>query len=288
VTAVDPRIIAQQRAELTEHHIYRHLAERTRDAENRKVLEQVAADELRHFQIWRSITGVEVTPSRWRIGFYVLLARVLGLSFALKLMEGGEGQAQAFYREMAPRYPQVAGIGADEKHHEKQLVTLLNDERLAYAGAIVLGLNDALVELTGTLAGLTLAFRNGPLIAATGLIMGIAAAMSMAASGYLSAQEEEKEETDPLKSAAYTGIAYLCTVALLIAPYFLFDDVFVALGVMLATTVAIIAAYTFYVAVAKEVSFAPRFWKMALISVGVAAISFGLGWTIKHFLGVEV
>lgn len=283
----DPRILAQQRAEITECHIYHRLATLATAGQNRAILERVGDDERRHYEVWRSITGVEVAPSRWRVVFYLLLARLLGLSFALKLMEGGEGRAREFYREMVANYPQVASIGADEKRHEKTLVGLLQDERLAYAGAIVLGLNDALVELTGTLAGLTLAFRDGSLIATTGLIMGIAAALSMASSGYLSAQEEDKGDTDPLKSAINTGVAYLITVVLLVGPYFLFEGVFTALSVMLTFTVLIIAAYTFYISVAKEVPFRPRFLRMALISLGVAAISFGIGWVLQHFTGIE-
>ncbi|MGE0082405.1 MAG: VIT1/CCC1 transporter family protein [Thiohalomonadaceae bacterium] len=282
------RALRMQRAEHTEHHIYRSLAALSDDERNRQVLETVARDEYRHYEVWRSITGRDVAPQAWKIRAYVLLARVFGLSFALKLMEGGEDRAQAFYKEVVVQYPQVAAIGEDEKRHEKALVTLLKDERLSYAGAIVLGLNDALVELTGTLAGLTLAFANSSLIAVTGLIMGIAASLSMASSGYLSAQEGEEDGTDPLKSALYTGVAYLATVLVLVAPYFVTDSVFTALGVMLVLSVLIIAAYTFYISVAKEVAFAPRFGKMAVISVGVAVISFGIGWLLKTVIGVDV
>jgi VIT1/CCC1 family predicted Fe2+/Mn2+ transporter len=283
------RILAQQRAEHTEHYIYSRLAALSRDEKNRRILETVARDEYRHYQVWRSITGRDMPPTRWRIAVYVILARVFGLSFALKLMEGGEDRAQTFYREVAPRYPQVTAIGEDEKRHEKAVVDLLNDERLAYAGAIVLGLNDALVELTGTLAGLTLAFANGSLIAITGLIMGIAASLSMASSGYLSAQEGENGNgTDPLKSAIYTGVAYLVTVVVLIAPYFVLDNVFSALAAMLGSSVVIIAGYTFYISVAKQVAFVPRFAKMAAISMGVAAISFAIGWLLKRLIGIDV
>ena len=285
--ATDPRILAQQRAEITEHVIYRRLAERCRDPENRRVLERVAEEEYGHYEVWRSVTERELTPSRWRVTLYLILARLFGLAFALKLMEGDEEKAQAFYREMAPHYPQVRQIGEDEKRHEKALVDLLRDERLEYAGAIVLGLNDALVELTGTLAGLTLAFRNGPLIGVTGLVMGIAAAMSMAASGYLSAQEGETRD-DPIKSAVYTGGAYILTVLVLVAPYFLTTDVFTALGAMLVLTLSIIAGYTFYISVAKGLAFRPRFLKMAAISVGVAIVSFVIGWGLKHAVGVDV
>lgn len=285
---LERRVLAQQRAEHTEHHIYSRLAALSGDERNRRILETVARDEYRHYEVWRSITGRDVAPVRWLVVYYVILARLFGLSFALKLMEGGEDRAQTFYREVAPKYPQVAAIGEDEKRHEKAVVGLLNDERLAYAGAIVLGLNDALVELTGTLAGLTLAFANSSLIAVTGLIMGVAASLSMASSGYLSAQEGDAEAANPLKSAIYTGVAYLITVLILIAPYFLLDGVFTALATMLALSVLIIAGYTFYVSVAKEVAFGPRFTRMAAISVGVAAISFGIGWLLKRVVGVEV
>lgn len=282
------RALQMQRTEHTEHHIYRRLAALSDDERNRQILETVARDELRHYEVWRSITGRDVAPQAWKVHLYVMLARVFGLSFALKLMEGGEDRAQAFYKEVVTQYPQVAAIGEDEKRHEKALVTLLKDERLSYAGAIVLGLNDALVELTGTLAGLTLAFANSAIIAVTGLIMGIAASLSMASSGYLSAQEGDDDGTDPLKSALYTGVAYLVTVLVLITPYVIADNVFVALGAMLGLSVLIIAGYTFYISVAKEVAFAPRFAKMAVISVGVAVISFGIGWLLKTVVGVDV
>lgn len=88
---------------------------------------------------------------------------------------------------------------------------------------MVLGLNDALVELTGVLAGLTLALQNTRLVAMTGFITGIAASLSMSASEYLSAKSEEGPQ-DPLKASIYTGSAYVLTVLFLIFPYLLFTN----------------------------------------------------------------
>ena len=51
--------------------------------------------------------------------------------------------------------------------------------RLEYMGSVVLGLNDALVEFTGALAGFTLALSDSRLTALTGSITGIAAALSI-------------------------------------------------------------------------------------------------------------
>ena len=183
----------------------------------------------------------------------------------------------------------MSRIAQDEEAHEKELLGILNDKRLAYVGAIVLGLNDALVELTGTLVGLSFAFSDNLVIGVTGLIMGIAAALSMAASGYLASQEEEeKEDVNPVTAAVYTGVAYLITVALLVFPYFIVTSPKAAMGIMLVMTLLIIAGYNYYISVAKTVNFKKRFLTMALISVGVAAISFGIGYLSKTWLGVSI
>ena len=51
-------------------------------------------------------------------------------------------------------------------------------------GSVVLGLNDALVEFVGMLAGLTFALQNTQIIAVAGLITGVAASLSMGSSEY--------------------------------------------------------------------------------------------------------
>jgi VIT1/CCC1 family predicted Fe2+/Mn2+ transporter len=152
---------------------------------------------------------------------------------------------------------------------------------------VVLGLNDALVELTGALAGLTLAFRDVQVIALSGLVTGIAASFSMGASEYLSTRSEDTDK-NPVKAAVYTFIAYIVTVALLILPYLLLDNKFVCLGIALAVSVTIIAVFNFYLSVAKDQPFAKRFFEMAGLSLGVAALSFLIGFLISNWLGVNI
>lgn len=279
----------QQKAEITEYFVYSHLSKFCKDDKNKKILKDISEDELRHYHIWKNITGKDIRPNRLKVFYFIWLAWILGLSFALKLMEGGEAHAQAFYEKAALEHPQVSRIQQDEEAHEKELIGILNDKRLSYVGAIVLGLNDALVELTGTLVGLSFAFNNNLVIAITGLIMGIAAALSMASSGYLASQEnEEKENVNPITAAIYTGVAYLVTVFLLVFPYFLFTSAKIAMAVMLIITLLIIAVYNYYISVAKEVPFKKRFLSMAIISLGVGAISFGIGFMVKSWLGVAI
>ena len=175
-----------------------------------------------------------------------------------------------------------------EGRHENELVGLLDEERLRYAGSIVLGLSDALVELTGALAGLTLALRDSRLIAMTGLITGIAASLSMAASEYLSTRAEPDDAKHPVKASVYTGVAYAATVGLLILPYLVVPNLMVALGWSLSNAVAVILAFTFYLSVAQNVSFRRRFAEMAGLCLGVAAVSFGVGHLVRIAFGVDV
>ncbi len=278
-----------QKGEITEHLIYSNLARSVKNPQNSKILQHIADDELKHYGILKGITKQDFTPNGLKVWWYTFLGRTLGLEFALKMMENGEGNAQDSYSELAKEFPAARTIIPDEETHESKLIDLIKEERLYYASAIVLGLNDALVELTGALAGLTLALQDAKLIALSGFIIGIAAALSMSASSYLSAREAVEDKTKtPLKSATYTGIAYLLTVLVLITPYFIFANVHVSLAAMMALALIIIAAYTFYISTAKSQRFLPRFAEMAAISLGVAAISYGIAYAARVILGLNV
>lgn len=156
--ATRTQILRAQYNEITEYHIYSRLAKRVRDAHNSEVLRRIGEDERSHYEIWKGYTGEELKPGRLRILFFTFVARVLGLTFGLKLMERGEEQAQINYGLIAQSVPQAKEIEEDEDRHEHELLDILKEERLEYVGSIVLGLNDAL-------AGLTFALRDATLIA---------------------------------------------------------------------------------------------------------------------------
>ena len=284
---VQQKILGFQRTEITEYHIYSRLAKRIKSPENAKLLEKIAQDELRHYNEWKQHSGTDVRPQWLKVWWYYLISRIFGYTFGVKLMERGEEKAQKGYAEITASIPDAARIQHEEDEHEEQLIAMLSEERLEYAGSVVLGLNDALVELTGALAGLTLALQNVKLIALSGLITGIAAAMSMAASEYLSTRSENTTK-NPARAALYTGIAYICTVFLLILPYLLFENYFFDLAWALTTAVIIIAAFNYYISVAKDESFRARFLEMAGLSLGVALFSFIIGYFIRMWLGIEV
>lgn len=287
---MDPKVkkivLAVQRTEETEHLVYMRLAELTKDENNAEILRKIGIQEKGHARFWEKISGVEVKPDMWRVFRVVWLARILGLTFVLKLMEKREGTGSAVYTKLAEYFPESKKFSEEELVHEKQLLNMLDEESLQYVGSIVLGLNDALVELTGALAGFTLALSDNRIISLVGLVTGISAALSMAASDYLSSKADG--ESNAGKSALYTGVAYFITVILLITPFLLLDNQFIALGITLSTAVLIIFMFNYYISVAKDLNFKARFLEMTIISLGVAAFSFFVGYALKYLLGVDV
>ncbi len=255
--------------------------------ENAEIMERIAQDELRHYNEWKEHSGRDIQPKWSRVWWYYFISRVFGYTFGIKLMERGEGDAKKNYSEISSIIPDANRLEHEENVHEEQLIGMLNEERLEYAGSVVLGLNDALVELTGALAGLTLALQDVKLIALSGLITGIAASMSMAASEYLSTRSE-KTTKQPVRAAIYTGIAYIITVTLLVLPYLLFENYYLDLAITLTIAVIIIAIFNYYISVAKDESFRERFLEMAGLSLSVALFSFVIGYFIRQWLGIDV
>jgi VIT1/CCC1 family predicted Fe2+/Mn2+ transporter len=290
-TKADPTLVADllvmQRGEITEYHIYKKIAAAQKDPHNRDVLTRIAQDELGHYETWKRYTQQDVLPNNPRIWFYYLIARFLGMTFAIKLMEGVEKRAQSYDKTLIDKIPEIQTILTNEETHERELIALIDEDRLKYMGSVVLGLNDALVEFVGMLAGLTFALQNSRIIAVAGLITGVAASLSMGSSEYLS-QKSVKTTTNPKKAALYTSIAYIATVALLILPFLVLASPYYALVFTLLVAGLVIFLFTFYITVADDLPFWRRFAEMLIISFGIAAISFVIGIIIRTVLNVNI
>lgn len=284
---VRKQIIEAQRNEVTEYHIYKRLARKTKNEKNKQVLNSIADDELRHYKIWMKYSGREVDPNYWNISKYFWIARIFGLTFGLKLMERGEEKAQVNYLEIGKEVPEAIKISHDENQHENELIALIDEDKLNYIGSVVLGLNDALVEILGTLAGLTFALQNNQLVALAGTITGIAGALSMSSSEYLSNKSEGKIQ-GALKSAIFTGIAYIIAVIFLVAPFVLLKSPWASLGFAVFNSVLIVFLFTYYISVACDQPFGKRFTEMVVLSTVVGLISFGLGYLARIIFGIEI
>ena len=286
-------IIKLQRDELFEKEVYLHIAKFIKDDKNRETLIRIANSEVEHYEIWKKYTKVDVKPSKIKVYIYTFFAWLLGYTFLIKIMEkiqGGFNEiiVKKFFTEINENIPNIDKILKDEEEHEEKLIQMIDEEKLQYVGSMVLGLNDALVEFTGSLAGWTFAMQSNKLILLAGIITGISATLSMASSEYLSAKNEGEE--NPLKSAIYTGIAYIITVVILLIPYAILpNEYFIhSLIIMLLFVIIIIAAFNFYISVAKDLNFKEKFKEMSLISLSVASVSFIIGILVKKFIGIDI
>jgi len=276
-----------QKEELNGMKTYLMLARMVKDEENKKVLLRIADEEQKHYDIWKIYTDEDVQPNYLKVHFFYWVSKIFGLTFGIRLMELGEEEAQKAYLEIIHQIPEAEEVMKEEEVHEEVLIDMLDEESLRYAGSVVLGLNDALVELTGALAGFSFAFRNTRVIALAGLITGISASFSMAASEYLSKKSEEGDQ-DPVRSAVYTGIAYIFTVFVLVIPYLLTSNFYFSLAWTILNAIIVIAVFNYYISVARGYNFRQRFLEMASISLGVALFSFVLGNLIRLWLGVDI
>ena len=284
---VKKEVIKFQKSEITEYFVYKKLAKITKNKKNKKVLERLAEEEKIHYNILKKYSNKEVKPNWFKISGYYCLSRLFGLTFSIKLMEHNEIKAQVDYKDLAKAIPAAKKIMKAEEVHEKEIGRLIDEQRLHYTGSIVLGLNDAIVEFTGSLVGFALALQQTSIIAGVGLISGVAASLSMGASEYLSIKEEYNGK-NPVTAGIYTGLAYFVTVFFLILPFLLFTNPFVSVGFTLLNAVIIIALFNFYVAVVKELSFAKKFFDMFILSFSVAAVSFIIGLFIRSLFNINI
>lgn len=270
--------------ELTESKIYKKMAEVSKDEDHKKLFDKLSKSELWHHNIWKKYLQEEVKINKVKYVYYLFLIRVLGISFWVKKMESGEWTSVVNYQNFIDIFPEAKAIIQDEEEHEKNLIEFLEDSKLKYMSSIVLWLNDALVEITWALAGLTMTLDNTKIVWVSGLIIWISAAISMAASEFLSQENDEQTDVNPIKASIYTWIAYIFTVIALVSPYLTLENKFLALWLMLVNWILIIALFNYYIAVAKWDSFKKRFFQMASISTGVWFLSFFIWLWLDKFI----
>jgi VIT1/CCC1 family predicted Fe2+/Mn2+ transporter len=278
------RIIRYQRNEITEHVLYGILAKRIRGS-NRKILEKISADELKHYHFFGKITGRDMRPNRLKIYFYTVVSAIFGITFTMKMMSNGEDQAEHNYEEVEESVPGITRIIREEVKHEEALISQVEEGIITHMGSMVLAINNSIQEITGIVVGLTFALSSSIMVGKTALISGMAATLAMVASEYLSQKAEAGEGSDPLKAALYTGMVYVFVVAAIVSPYFIFNNIYASLAVALAAVVVIISAFTFFMSVVKGLRYRKALLEVSTITAGVIVLSLFLGLAIKLIFG---
>lgn len=151
-----------------------------------------------------------------------------------------------------------------------------------YRGSIILGMHDAIVSLTGLIAGLGFAFSSRDIIILSCIISSITASLSMGAANYLAVKATNR--THAIRAAFFTAIAYMATCILLILPFFVFKNLSVALLSVLIMVIFII--YMFNFIFYRENQFYRHFYEMLTICISVSIIAFIIGQSAKYFFNI--
>ncbi|MFN3622395.1 MAG: rubrerythrin family protein, partial [Nitrososphaerales archaeon] len=231
--------------EFNDYVIYKSLANVERDASRKEILSNLSQKEYEHYVFWLQLTNYQPKPpSTLRIKLIVVLRRLLGLVFIARLLERHERSVVRWYRELSDVLPPkeretLFHIIREEEEHEKMLIGQIEETIIKYLGYVVLGIADAIIEISGVHAGFLGATDVTIVAGMAGLVVGFAASISMAIAAYL--QAKQVPTIVPFKAAILTGTTYISTVILQALPFFLTPDIFTAFTASIAVSITLIA-----------------------------------------------
>jgi len=148
--------------------------------------------------------------------------------------------------------------------------------------AIILGMHDAIVSLTGLIAGLFFAFTDANIIIISCIISSITASLSMGAANYLATKA--KDGRTALKSAFYTAGAYMITCFFLILPFFIFNERATTLTAIILMAIFII--FIFNSCCYRGKIFYQHFFEMLSICTVVSTVAFFIGEIASKLFGI--
>ena len=190
-----------QKSELLQHSFYKKIAKREKNGDNKAMLNKLSLLELKHYNYFKSYTSKDYKVSVIKLYFHYLLTICLGLNFGLRFIE--KCHTKAWFRKIEQGNANLNEIVNEEYELEEDYIDQIDKKKLNYISSIVLGLNDALVEFTGAIAGFTFALASSKTIAIAIIISGISASISMASSEYLS-KKQDYSSKEALIPAIYT------------------------------------------------------------------------------------
>lgn len=299
--------------ELKASQIYGRLAIRESDDKVKHQLEAFAKMEKRHAEFWRSMMesrGIHAKKYRFRFAvlLYLLIRKILGLRWTSRILELGENKAIREYYE----YYKKGDLTEEEKEELKRIIldelaheNFFKEEEQGIENNIrdiFLGMNDGLVEILSTVAGLTGLYMGKPrLVGISGLIVGLAGTLSMSIGTFISVKnqkdvksfgifrlrvlkelfkKEEKEEIEienPLKSALFTGVFYLMGTAFIVYSFFIMKTALTALILSSLTAMLVWIISGTIIALSSGLSVSKKVFEMIISGIGAALITFGVG-----------
>ncbi|MDA4126972.1 MAG: VIT1/CCC1 family protein [Thaumarchaeota archaeon] len=285
---------ARMSEEFSDHALYDRLAKTVqKDSPFADVLKQLSATELEHYEFWRKyVPGKEPRLAKLKLYWVLFLRRFFGLTFATRYLDRHEGDVVKEYGSVAHLIPvsdknAFDQMVADEKEHENAFAQKIESSTISYISFVVLGLADALVEISGIHAG-SLGFYDRTEIAGlAGVIAGAAASMAMASAAF--AQAKQGFKGSARLSAAYTGVSYFITAIVLATPYFLTTNMIYALSSSLSLAVLILVLTTYYSTVIQSRPFSRDFLEILAILFGATIVLYAFGSLVRvEIPGIKV
>jgi len=278
-SSLSPEVLRQvaraQINEVTEYHIYKHLARNVKSPSNRSVLNKIADEELEHYRFWMDYND-EVEPRWWKVKLYILLSRLFGMVFGLKLMERAESSAQKNYLELSKVIPGVGKIIEQETSHEKTLLNMLSDLRIRSFGTWLISMNMVLFVMAGILIALPYLMTSGFAIGTAGVLTAIVVSLADFSNTFLLKIFGKLNRELFMKSLRrlLTGILSGILVSL---PFFILERGFVPLIISVTIILFLSCSINFYYAVISDQPILNRLLRVILTFIiigGMVSVSF--------------
>ena len=174
----------------------------------------------------------------------------------------------------------------DEEEHEYNFRNKIQSSYVKYISFIILGLADAIVEISGIHAGSLGIYNSTRITGLAGIVAGAAASIAMASAAY--AQAKQGFAGSASVSAAFTGVSYFASAVVLATPYFLTEDKINAVAASITFAVIILGVTNYYNSVITEKSFVKDFAEMVGITFGATIALYILGQLIRSIFGITI
>jgi VIT1/CCC1 family predicted Fe2+/Mn2+ transporter len=258
--------------EFSDYTLYDRLSKTvSSDSPFAEVLRELSATEHGHYDFWKKyVPNEEAKLGKLKLYWILFLRRFLGLTFATRYLDRHESKVVAEYSGLEQLIPESDKAAyhvmvEDEREHEKAFALKVESSAVRYIAFVVLGLADALVEISGIHAGFLGLFDKTE-------IAGLAGVKGSAR-----------------LSAVYTGVSYFITAIILATPYFLTSNMIYALSASLTLAVVILVITTWYSIVIQQKPFFRDFIEILAILFATVIIVYALGYIVSaEFPGIKV
>ncbi|MDA4131122.1 MAG: VIT1/CCC1 family protein [Thaumarchaeota archaeon] len=290
-----PRVASQSaKDEYTDYMVYKRLSEgsHNKNPKLKEILTTLSNTEYKHYVFWKKYSpDSKITASTWAIYVTLFLRLIFGYSFAIKYLEKHEATVIRRYKAIKNTIPEADQrefdeMVRDEEEHENTFMDQMQGPYLKYISFIILGLADAIVEISGIHAGSLGIYHSTELTGLAGIVAGAAASIAMASAAY--AQAKQGFQGSASVSAIFTGVSYFINAIVLASPYFFTKSQSVAITVSIFLAILIIAFVSYYNSVVSQSHFVRDFAELAGITLGATAALFFFGLLIRSVFGITI